>query len=103
MSPTVTTPVPPAIPDEVRAIAAERGVTDYLAPLYELTKRCFDGVDVTVTQENDYEIAGLGRIVFAPAADTWEADRRRAAKARWYAGFRELCPSDDSINFVLGL
>lgn len=53
--------------------------------------------------EFDGEIAGLGWIVFAPAASGWDRDRCRAVKARWYAGFKEVCPSDDSIHFVLGL
>ena len=46
---------------------------------------------------------GLGWVVFTPGVGAWEFDRYRAAKARWYAGFRELCPSDNSIYFVLGL
>jgi hypothetical protein len=101
MPPTLTPPDPAVFPEDVRRFAAARGVTEYLVPLYELAKRCFDGADVTVTQENDCEVADLGWIVFAPATSDWDLDRYRSAKARWYAGFVELCPSDDSINFVL--
>src|SRR5437762_12452968 len=104
MPPTLTPPDPAAFPEDVHRFAVERGVTGYLTPLYELAKQCFDGADVTVHLELDYEIAGLGWIVFAPAASGWDFERyRAAAKARWYAGFVELCPSDDSINFVLRL
>jgi hypothetical protein len=98
MTPTLTTPDPAIFPEDVRRFAAERGVTQYLVPLYELAKRCFDGADVAVTQEYDCEIAGLGWIVFAPAVGDWDLDRYRASKERWYVGFREICPSDDSIN-----
>jgi hypothetical protein len=101
MTPTLTVPDPAVFPEDVRRFAAERGVTHYLVPLHELAKRCFDDADVGVTQEYDCEIADLGWIVLAPAAGTWASDRYQAAKERWYAGFRELCPSDDSINFVL--
>jgi hypothetical protein len=102
MTPTLTAPDPAIFPEDVRRFAAERGVTGYLVPLYELAKRCFDGAEVTVTQENDYEIAGLGWIVFSPAVSTWDLGRYRAAQERWNTGFCELCPSDDSINFALG-
>lgn len=103
MTPTLTTPDPAVFSDDVRRFAAERGVTDYLVPLYELVKQCFDGVDVAVTQAYDYEIAGLGWIVFTPAVEDWDLDRLRAAKDRWYEGFRNLCPGDESINFVIGV
>lgn len=103
MTPTMTAPDPAVFPEDVRRFAAGRGVTEYLVSLYDLAKRCFDGADVIVMLEYDCEIAGLGWIVFAPAAGDWDLVRYRAAKARWYADFRELCPSDDSINFVLGL
>ena len=103
MTPTLTVPDSSVFPEDVRRFAAERGVTHYLVPLYELARRCFDGAEVTLTQENDYEIAGLGWIVFTPAIGTWDTDRYRAAKAQWYDGFRAICPSDDSINFVLGV
>ena len=102
MSPTLTIPDPAVFSEDVRRFAAERGVTHYLVPLYELMKQCFDGAAVTVTQEYDYEIPGLGWIVFEVAVyDTWEDEPRRAAQRQWMKGFIELCPSDDSINFVL--
>jgi hypothetical protein len=102
MTPTLTAPDPAIFPADVLAFAAERGVTDYLVPLYELVKRCFPGAAVTVTQAYDYEIASLGWIVFTPALNEWDSEQYRAAKERWYAGFRELCPGDESINFVMG-
>ena len=43
MTPTLTTPDPAVFSEDVRRFAAERGVTDYLVPLYELTRRCFPG------------------------------------------------------------
>lgn len=102
MTPTLTAPDPAVFPADVLAFAAERGVTDYLVPVYELAKHCFDGVDVTVSQAFDYEIADLGWIVFTPAVGDWDYPRYQAAQNRWVAGFMRLCPSDDSIHFILG-
>ena len=104
MTQTVTAPDPAVFPADVLAFAAERGVTEYLVPLYELTKQCFPGAAVTVCQEYDYEIAGLGWIVYEVSVyDTWDDEPRWAAKRRWIADFIRLCPGDESINFTLGL
>jgi hypothetical protein len=103
MTPTLTAPDPAVFPADVLAFAAERGVTDYLVPLYELTKQCFPGAALTVCQENDYEIAGLGWVVYEVAVyDSWDDEPRRAAHRRWIISFIEICPSDLSINFTLG-
>jgi hypothetical protein len=64
VTPTATAPDPAVFPDDVRRFAAERGVTEYLVPLYELAKRYFPGADVTVTFESDYEIPDLHWIVY---------------------------------------
>jgi hypothetical protein len=102
MPPTLTAPAPPIFPEDVLAFAAERGVTGYLVPLYELTQRCFPGVDIAVTQQNDYEIADLGWIVFELAVGEWDIDRYRAAKDRWIGEFLRSVPPDDRQPFVLG-
>ena len=64
MTPTATAPDPTIFSEDVRRFAAERSVTDYLVPLYELAKRHFPGADVTVTFESDYEIPDLHWIVY---------------------------------------
>jgi hypothetical protein len=104
MPPMLTAPDPAVFSEEVRRFAAERGVTDYLVPLYELTRRCFPGAEIAIVQENDYEIAGLAWIVYeALVYDSWDDEPRRAAYHRWIEAFIEICPSDKSINFTLGL
>ena len=52
MTPTVTAPDPAIFPEDVRRFAAERGVTQYLVPLYELAKRCFGGHASTTSSRN---------------------------------------------------
>lgn len=103
MTPTLTAPDPAVFPAEVLAFAAERGVTDYLAPLYELAKQCFDGAEVAVTQQNDYEIAGLGWIVFETAVGDWNLNRYRAAQDRWIDEFLRRVPPADREPFILGM
>ena len=49
MSPTLTVPDPAIFPPDVVAFAAERDVTQYLMPVYELTRRCFPGAGRTET------------------------------------------------------
>ncbi len=73
MTPTLTAPDPAIFPAAVLAFAAERGVTDYLTPLYDLAKHCFPGADVTVTFESDCEEPGL-----TACRDSW----RPATSAR---------------------
>src|SRR4051794_27071370 len=94
MPPTLAAPAPAVFPADVLAFAAERGVTEYLVPLYDLAKRWFDGADVTVTFESDYEIPGLSWIVYQVDAGQWEDDRRRTAYYRYTdEKVRKLPPS----------
>ena len=79
MSPTLTAPNPAVFPAEVLAFAAERGVTEYLGPLYELAKQCFPGANVTVTFESDYEIPNLSWIVFEVVISETDERPSRAA------------------------
>lgn len=94
MTPALTAPDPTIFPADVLAFAAERGVTDYLAPLYELATDCFPGTDVTVQVERDYEIPDLGWIVYRMAARDWPYDRSWAAKERWDSTVHATLPKD---------
>jgi hypothetical protein len=103
MMPTLTASDPAIFPADVLAFAAEHGITDYLVPLYELARRCFDGVAVTARVEHDNEIPGMSWIVYEVPVATWESESYRAAHDRWLTAFGEQCPSELSINFVLGI
>lgn len=103
MTPTLTAPDPAVFPADVRAFAAERGVTDYLVPLYELTQRHFAGVEIAVTQQNDYEIADLGWIVFELSVGDWSLERYRTAKRHWIKEFLDFVPPANRQPFTLGM
>ncbi len=102
MTPTVTAPDPAVFPEDVRRFAAERSVTQYLVPLYELAKRCFDGADVSVTFLSDYEIPDLHWIVYEVAVRHWDLKHIQASYRRWLNEFTEACPPDVSGAFALG-
>jgi hypothetical protein len=103
MTPTQTILDPAIFPADVVAFAAERGVTDYLVPLYELAKQCFPGAEVTVRHESDGDLAGLAWIVFVVAAGHWPDGPRRAGRRRWTAEKLRALPPAACESFALGV
>src|SRR3954465_12375845 len=102
VTPTQTAPDPAVFSPEVLAFAAERGVAEYLAPLYELAKQCFDRAEVRILHERDPEIPNLQWIVLEVASADWPPERYQQAHARWLAGFHQTCPASARASFVLG-
>ena len=94
MSPTLTAPDPATFPADVLAFAAERGVTDYLMPLYELTRRHFPAANIKVRLELDYEIAGLAWIVYVAEAINPDYESARVLKDAWRKAVISNLPPD---------
>src|SRR5437868_1051084 len=90
-------------PADVLAFAAERGVADYLGPLYALAKRCFAGADIAVRLEEDAEIAGYRWIAYEVDSAGRTAEQLFDAHLRYTQALVELCPPDVSECFVLGM
>src|SRR4051794_38894462 len=62
---TPATDSPPTFPADVTAFAAEKGVTEYLIPVYEMTRRVFPTARrITPVLDHDAEIEGLRHIRF---------------------------------------
>src|SRR4051794_32668473 len=101
MTPTLTAPDPAIFPEDVQAFAAERGVTEYLVSLYDLAKRCFNGTNVTVTVENDYEIPDLSWVVYHVTAGPGDDEARQAGRTQWRDEKLRSLPLDASGFFVL--
>ncbi len=63
--PLPATVPPPSFPADVIAFAAETGATDYLVPVYEMTRRVYPMAGrITSVMDYDAEIEGLRHIRF---------------------------------------
>ena len=101
MTPTLTAPDPAIFPADVLAFAAERGVTDYLVPLYDLARQCFPGADVAVGLNFDWDIADLGWIVYEVPAGPMAEGPRQIARSHWRDEKLRMLPRSASGSFVL--
>ena len=101
MTPTVTAPDTAIFSEDVRRFAAERGVTEYLVPLYELAKRCFGGAEVTVTFLSDYDIPDLHWIVYEVDTGPMSDESRRAGRSCFTAEKVRTLPPDARGAFAL--
>src|SRR5262245_41861034 len=103
MTPTLTAPDPVLFPEDVRRFAAARGVTDYLVPLYDLARRCFDGAEVAVRLEEDAEIADYRWIAYEVDTVGRTAEQLFDAHLRYTKALVEMCPPQVSECFALGM
>ena len=103
MTPTVETRPLPAIPQDVLAFAAEKGVTDYLPALYDLTRRAFLGAAFTASVIEDPEIEDYKHIIFDVDTSGMDTAQMLAAEDSWTKGIFEVCPSTHVVYFTLGM
>ena len=94
---------PPAVPADVAAFAAENGVTDYVAPLLELTRRLFPTAPIEVLVEEDAEDRDVRYILFRVDVEGLTVDELVASQQRWSAGLFRHCPSTHAHFFCLGI
>ena len=93
MSPHATVP-PPVFPADVTAFAAESGVTDYLIPVYEMTRRVFPMARaVTPVMEYDPEIEGERRVVFEVVTGPLDVAHAVDLRWKWSHELFKICPA----------
>jgi hypothetical protein len=93
MSLTTVAP-PPTFSADVSAFAAERGVTDYLIPVYEMTRRVFPTVRrITPVMEYDPEIEKERRIVFEVVTGPLEESQAVDLRWEWSRELFKICPA----------
>jgi hypothetical protein len=92
MSETTTALPLPAVPPEVAAFAAEKGITDYLPALLAMTRRLFPTVPVRVLLEEDPEIPNFTAIVFEVHGDTLDVDDLYTRREQWGAELLKVGP-----------
>ena len=103
MSSNATAVAAPAIPAEVTAFAAEHGVSEYVAPLLQMTLRAFPGAPLSVEVEEDAEEFDMRLIVFLIDVTGWDLDRLSAADDEWVQGLMRICPGPVRPLFTIGI
>jgi hypothetical protein len=92
-----------AVPPDVAAFAAERGVADYLPAVQALARRLFPNGPFEVRVDDDPEISDLRTIVFGVDMNTLEEDQLFAAQRQWSAEIFQHCPSTHVHLFSLAV
>ena len=101
MPPSTTAP-PPSFPADVIAFAAECGVTDYLIPVWEMTRRVFPMAHgITPVLEYDPEIEGLRHIRFNVEIDSLDVERFADRHWEWDHELFKVCPAAHVCDFGL--
>ena len=92
----------PAIPPEVQAFAAEKGVNGYLPAVIDLAGRAFPGSALTVSLGQDAEDETHRYVAIDVEAGAKGADELLAGQKAWSGGLSRVCPSRHAVYFVLG-
>lgn len=104
----MATPTTPTVadwtwPTPVLAFAAEHGLTPYLEPVLEMTRRAFPGRPITAEMTADYEIPDERYVAVWVDVTGLTADQLGDQSDRWYSGLREICGRDREERFYLGM
>ena len=93
MSPSAVA-LPPTFPADVSAFAAESGVTDYLIPVYEMTRRVFPTAGrIKAVLEYDPEIEGERCIVFEVVTGPLESSHAVDLRWEWSRDLFKIVPA----------
>lgn len=102
MNETLSAPHSLVVPREVRTFAAEKGVDRYLGPVIELAQRAFPAGNLAVSLGQDTEDETHRYIALDVEAGELTADELLAGQRVWSEGIARVCPSRQSVYFVLG-
>src|SRR5262249_60917228 len=92
----------PAIPPDVQAFAAEKGVSRYLPAVVSLARRAFPSSSLMVSLGQDAEDETHRYIALDVEVGGQEAEELVTAQRTWSAGVSQVCPSRHAVFFVLG-
>jgi hypothetical protein len=87
----------------VDAYAASQHLGQYLAPLWEATRRTFPAAPITVYVESDPEIPDLRWIIFDVVTGSLRTDESREIWSRWLGELNTVCPAERASAFTLRL
>src|SRR5206468_2044444 len=93
----------PEVPAEVLSFAAEKGVSEYLYPVLEMTARVFPGRAIELNVEYDYEDPDWRYIVLEAKVGGWSSEQCAAATMRWSREVVDYCPNSHTRYFVCSI
>jgi hypothetical protein len=100
---TTVTPLPlPAVSPEVAAFAAEQGVSEFLTPVLEMTRRVFPAAPLAPRVESDPDVADRYIVIEVDVSD-WEERPLFAAQQSWTGELFSHCPAPHVHFFRLGM
>jgi hypothetical protein len=92
----------PTFPADVIAFAAESGVTEYLIPVYEMTRRVYPTARrITPVMDYDAEIKGLRHIRFDVEIGGLTVEQYVDLHWRWSGELFKVCPATHACCFGL--
>jgi hypothetical protein len=91
-----------AIPPEVQAFAAEKGVSRYRPAMVSLARRAFPSSAPVVSLGEDAEDQTHRYIALDVEVGGLETKELLAGQRTWSAGVPQDCPSRHAVSFVLG-
>ncbi len=100
MTPTSTLAEPDLSP-EVLAFAAERGVTDYLPTVLDMTRRIFPGMIQRVTVEEDPSIADNRQVIVSVNVGDMDGNQMFETSHHWGGELFRCCPATHGHVFCL--
>jgi hypothetical protein len=102
MSAALATVPRPAVPPDVEAFAAERGIDQYLEAAIDLARQAFPSSALSVSLGQDAEDEAHRYIALDVETADLTADELLAGQTVWSAGLGRVCPSRSAVYFVLG-
>jgi hypothetical protein len=91
------------VPPEVRAFAAEQGVSAELPAVLEMTRRLFPDATVRTSIDEDPEIANDRHIAIEVTARGLSSAKALESRWEWHRGLFACCPAPLVCVFRLGL
>jgi hypothetical protein len=93
----------PQVPPEVLSFAAEKGVSDFVVPVLEMTARAFAGCPLKMFVEYDYEEPEWQYIVVAADVTGYSTEQAVAAQHWLSAEYVRTVPAAFRQYFVSGM
>lgn len=92
----------PAVASNVSAFAAERGISEVLPAIVDMTRDVFADRSLTISLGRDADEEPHRYIALDVAVSDMEVDELLEAQRAWSAGLLARCTSPQAVYFVLG-